>query len=170
MDDLAGKLLAQAEHSPLKRGLLNKLLARTIPFNRPHKLDIKVVSTQKVQVRLPYRKSNLNHVRGLHACGLATAAEYTSGLLLLRRLGTDRYRIIMKSLNVEYMYQGKSDATANFELSDAEFEEAIIKPLGGSESVLFDAIVDVHDEQQNLLCTATITWQIKPWKLVKTKT
>ncbi|MCB0344447.1 MAG: DUF4442 domain-containing protein [Bdellovibrionales bacterium] len=169
MNQQLTKFLAEAEHSPFKRGLLNKILAHTIPFNKPHSLDIKEISPSTVKVKLPYKKSNLNHVRGLHACGLATAAEYTSGLLLLRRLGSEDYRLIMKSLSVDYVYQGKSDATASFKLSDAEYAEKISLPLESDESVLFDAVVEVHDAQQNLLCTATITWQIKPWRLVKTK-
>lgn len=162
-------LFEKAELSAAARKVLDIALSRTIPFNRPHKVAIETLTPTRAEVRLPHRRGNCNHVGGLHACALAMAAEYCSGLLLLRRLGAEDYRLIMKSLAVEYLYQGKSDARAVFELGDEQFRAHIAEPLEKDEPVIFDAAVKVEDAQRNLLCKATIVWQIKPWRLVRSR-
>jgi hypothetical protein len=145
------KLLEKAKASKFGMWKLNFLLQRFIPFNRPHGLEVLCVEQNMVQVKMPYQSSNLNHIKGLHACGLATAAEYSSGLLLLSRLGMKNYRIIMESIEVKYFYQGKSDAIA---INGIAYKVCTIH---------------LHDSNKNLLCTANTNWQIKSWKDVKTK-
>ena len=117
------KLIRSAQTSRFGLWKLNFLLKRLIPFNRPHGIKIIDLTANRVEVLLPMKNANLNHLKGLHACGLATAAEFSSGFLLLSRLGIENYRLIMQSLEVEYFYQGKTDARAIYELSDEELEE-----------------------------------------------
>lgn len=163
------KLLEKARKSKFGMWKLNFLLKRFIPFNKPHDLTVLCVELNKVQVKMPYRKSNLNHIKGLHACGLATAAEYSSGLLLLSRLGMKNYRIIMESIEVRYFYQGKTDAIATYELSDEDYKSTVIDPIEKDGIAYKVCEIHLHDSQQNLLCTAKTNWQIKSWKDVKTK-
>src|SRR5690606_9167838 len=112
------KLIKHAQNSKFGLWKLNFLLQRFIPFNRPHGIKIVSLNPNRVEVNIPYKKKNLNHIKGLHACGLATAAEFSSGFLLLSRLGMENYRLIMQSLEVEYFYQGKKNATAVYEISE----------------------------------------------------
>lgn len=163
------KLIEKAKVSTFSRWKLNFLLQRYIPFNRPHGLQISSISKNEVQVKIPYWRINQNHLKGLHACCLATAAEYCSGFLLLHRLGLKKYRLIMESLNVEYKYQGKSEAIARFHLEEQKFEEELLKPLEKDGLVFIKCKIEVHDVDQNLLCVATTNWQIKTWDKVKTK-
>ena len=163
------RLIESAQQSKWGKWKLNFLLKRFIPFNKPHDLTIVELSPHKVQVKLPYRKSNLNHIKGLHACGLATAAEYASGFLLLNKLGMQGYRLIMESLEVSYKYQGKSDGIATFELSDEEFQETVLTPIQQEGVVYKSCTIHVHDKEGNLLCEAKTNWQIKSWDKVKTK-
>ena len=163
------RLINQAQHSKFALWKLNFLLKRFIPFNKPHGLTVVTLLPNKVQVKMPYKKNNLNHIRGLHACGLATAAEYASGLLLLYKLGIKEYRIIMESIQVSYTYQGKSDAIATFELSDEAFKQSVVSTLEKEGKVFKSCTILVHDKEGNLLCEATTNWQIKSWKHVKTK-
>lgn len=163
------RLIDQARNSDFGRWKLNFLLQRFIPFNRPHRLKIIAHSPNEVKVKLPYRKSNLNHIRGLHACGLATAAEYASGFLLLYKLGMQEYRIIMESIQVNYKYQGKKDGIATFSISDEAFQESVLLPLQKEGIVYKPCKIEVHDIEGNLLCEATTNWQIKKWEKVKTQ-
>lgn len=162
------RLIKKAEASRFGMWKLNFLLHRFIPFNRPHNLQIVALSKQAVKVKLPYQKSNLNHLKGLHACGLATAAEYASGLLLLYNLGFKKYRLIMQSLSVTYHYQGRTNGFATFKLSDEDLKKAL-KDLEQEGKILHSCEIPVFDEEDNKLCTVTTNWQIKKWSKVKTK-
>ena len=118
---------------------------------------------------MPYRKSNFNHIRGLHACGLATVSEFATGFLLLSSLDMKKYRMIMQRLEMNYHYQGKMDAVAEFTISKEWLEEKVIKPLQAQEAVVVPCVVKIHDTKGNHLTTGTIFWQFKDWAKVKTK-
>ena len=64
---------------------LNLGLGFVIPFNRPHRIRIREVGQDFVKTVIPYRRKNFNHIKGIHACGLATAAEFASGFHLLSK-------------------------------------------------------------------------------------
>jgi|SRR5690554_2577223 len=163
------KIIKAAENSSFGLWKLNFLLKRLIPFNRPHGLKVIKVSKAEVMVSLPYQKNNLNHIKGLHACGLATAAEFSSGLLLLYNLGFQKYRLIMQSLKVDYMYQAKTTATARFELSQSDFKAQLLLPLERDGVVNYECVIFLKDSNGELLCEARTNWQIKSWEKVKTK-
>lgn len=163
------RLIKQASSSKWAMWKLNFILQRFIPFNKPHQLRVTALSKNEVKVLLPYQKKNLNHIKGLHACGLATAAEYASGLLLLYKLGMRDYRIIMESINVKYKYQGKQSGIATFKITEEEFDKNVLTPIQKEGIVYQLCKIDVHDLEGNLLCEATTNWQIKRWDKVKTK-
>ncbi len=163
-------LLAQrARTSALWRWVLNKALNRLIPFNRPHGFTIEKLDEHALQIRLPYRKKNLNHIKGLHACALSTLAEYTTGLMLVQKLDARKYRLIMKKLEMEYHYQGKTDAVACFEVNDNWLMQNVFAPLQHSESVEVVCEISLHDVRDNHLATGRVCWHIKPWQAVKTQ-
>ncbi|GIV36935.1 MAG: hypothetical protein KatS3mg032_1314 [Cyclobacteriaceae bacterium] len=162
-------LVQRARTSALWRWVLNRALHRFIPFNRPHRFTIEALGDDFVQVRLPFRKNNLNHIRGLHACALATLAEYTTGFMLVQKLNARQYRLIMKKLEMEYHYQGKSDAVARFGITHHWLQEKVMEPLRHREAVEVVCEVTLHDAQHNHLATGKVCWHIKPWQAVKTK-
>jgi acyl-coenzyme A thioesterase PaaI-like protein len=163
------QLVSRAQNSSFRLWLLNIVLLNGIPFNKPHKLRVIKVTNSEIEIRLPYRRRNLNHLKGLHACGLATLCEYAAGLLLSHRLDVSKYRMIMRSMNMQYHYQGKTDATARFGISEEWLKEKILDPLQNSDSVFVLCEVQAHDTQGNLLCTGTTEWQVKNWTKVKVK-
>ena len=77
------KLIKKAQHSRFYRGVLNRMLDRLIPFNKPHGFKVLAISDHEVTTLIPYKKKNFNHIRGLHATALATLSEFTTGLMLL---------------------------------------------------------------------------------------
>jgi len=163
------RALDEARGSAWALKKLNFALGLGIPFNRPPAIRIHKVEADAVVTVIPHKWRNMNHIKGTHACGLATAAEFCSGLMLLRKLNPASYRLIMQKLEVEYHYQAKADAFARFELSEVTSQDLIMGPLMANGVVFHTCTIPVHDVSGNLLCTARTTWQIKPWKDVRTK-
>ncbi|MEO1051666.1 MAG: DUF4442 domain-containing protein [Bacteroidota bacterium] len=163
------KILEKAKHSAFHLKLLNVGLARMIPFNKPHRFKIDNIADFSVTTSLPYRRKNLNHIRGLHACALATLSEFTTGVLLISKLDPSKFRIILQRLEVDYHYQGKMNAVASFEISEAWLKDNVYVPLESSESTIIPCEIKINDEQGNHLTTAVVHWQIKAWDKVRTK-
>ena len=161
-------LIKKAQDSKRYLKILNISLSRIIPFNKPHRIKVTEIGDGHIITTLPYRKSNFNHIRGLHACGLATLAEFTTGMSLLRKLDTKKYRLIMKQIQVQYHFQGKFDAYAKFEADDDWVKNNVITLLENQEKIDVPVTIEVKDAKDNLLATADIIWQVKDWEKVKT--
>jgi acyl-coenzyme A thioesterase PaaI-like protein len=162
-------LLKKAQASPFRLWILNKALAFAIPFNKPHRFRIRKVSETDIEILLPYRRRNLNHIKGLHACGLATLSEFTAGLLLAYRLDPSKYRTVLRTINMQYHYQGKMDALATFSISEAWLREKVLEPLKKEDAVYVLCEVKTYDVKGNHLCTGTTEWQVKNWSKVNLK-
>ena len=168
MNKLQAKV-AKARDSKFHLWLLNIGLLQTVPFNKPHELKLTHIGEDELTVTAKNIRLNQNHIKGIHACLLATLCEYVSGLSLLLRLDPKEYRIILKNIHMTYHYQAKKDVSAVFKLSKQQFESEIIEPLKNTEAILKEFSVDVFDDDGNHICTGLINWQIKAWKNVKTK-
>lgn len=162
-------VVQRARTSPFHRRVLNWSLDRMIPFNKPHGLRVVEIGEHYLKTRVPFSRRNLNHIRGLHACALATVSEFTTGFLLVTKLDASRYRLIMKQLEMHYHYQGKMDAIAEFHANEAWLTTNIFQPLQSQDSVVVKCDVKIHDVQGNHLTTGFVHWQIKNWDKVKTK-
>lgn len=145
------------------------MLLKTVPFNKPHGLRVLKIGDEEITIAAENKRYNQNHIKGIHACLLATLCEYSAGLSLLIHLSPAEYRIILKNINMTYHYQAKKDVHVNFKLSKQEVETNFKIPLQTQEAIFHQFTVDVHDVDKNHICTGLITWQIKAWKDVKMK-
>jgi len=168
MDKLNG-LVQKAGRSAFYLWLLNVALLRTVPFNKPHRLKVTKIGNDEVAITARNIRPNRNHIRGIHACVLATLCEYVSGLSLLLHLSPREYRIILKSIHMTYHFQAKSDTTVTFRLSRQQVEAMVLKPLESQEALFHEFTVEAYDADRNHICTGLINWQIKSWKNVKMK-
>lgn len=148
---------------------LNAMLGWAIPFNKPHGIKIHTLEDFELSAIIPYKRKNFNHIKGIHACGLATCSEFASGFLLMTNLNFKKYRLIMEKIEMNYHYQAKSTSFAKIELSENWFNDEIIIPLKSVEKITVMNTVNTFDSDNNHICTATVTWQIKNWSKVKTK-
>jgi hypothetical protein len=162
-------ILNKAKTSGFYLKLLNWGLFRTIPFNAPHGFRVLEIKDWEIKTVLPYIRKNLNHISGIHACALATISEFTTGLLLIAKLPSSKYRLILKRLEMEYHYQGKMEAYGTFAISADWIKDNITTPLQTQDSVLVPCEVKIHDRKGNHLTTGKVYWQIKDWTKVKTK-
>lgn len=140
-----------------------------IPFNRPHGFRVTPLKEGGVSVRVPFWRINRNHVNGVHACALATAAEMASGLGLLEQLDPKEYRLILRTLRMDYHYQGKEAVTARSQPLAEDMVSKVIGSLGDAGVVDHTDVVELHDGSGNHIATGTATWQIKAWDKVRTK-
>ena len=148
---------------------LNFGLGFIIPFNKPHRIKIIEIQDDFVKTRIPYRRKNFNHIKGIHACGIGTAAEFASGFFLLSKLGSKKYRLIMESLEMKYHYQAKTDVVATFTANETWLNSSIFMPLESADTVLVRCEIMLHDVTNNHVATGYTNWQIKEWSKVKTK-
>jgi len=140
-----------------------------IPFNKPHGFRITKLGEQSIETYLPYKNLNLNHIKGIHACALATLSEFTTGALLLTGLPANKYRLILKTLHIDYHFQAKMAVKAKFGISEEWINEKIISPLSQSDSVVVPCEVEIFDLEDNHISTASVEWQLKEWAKVRTK-
>lgn len=160
------QLLNWCRGSSLKRWMMNHILWYVVPFNRPHAIKVTAVTEDGVQLKLPLIRKNCNHLKTLHACALATACEYATGLHLIRFLHTKEYRIILVEIRMEYLKQGRSDGYINFTADNNAIKE--ITTMLQKESALIRTFeTGVVNNKGELLCRGFITWQIKKWTAVK---
>lgn len=144
--------------TPLNLWILNKLLRRAIPFNIPHGLDIKSLHKNKVEVDLPYKHYNWNHLKGQHACAIATVGEYCAGLNLILHFNPTQYRYLLMELKITYHKQGKSRLTGISQYSQNLEAQEILTPI---------MISDIYNDKQELVAQVESKWQIKKWDLLK---
>lgn len=163
------KFLQKARTSSFYRWLLNRSLDQMIPFNKPHGFAVVELDDYRLRTKLPYKKRNFNHIRGLHACALATISEFTTGFLLVSKLDPKKFRLIMQRLEMNYHYQGKMDAFAEFSISSQWMDDNIFTPLKTQDAVVVPCEIKIHDAKGNHLTTGHVFWQIKDWNKVKTK-
>ncbi len=167
--DLLAPLTARAAESAFWLRVLNLVLGRVIPFNRPHGFGIEMIGEEFVRTKSRYRKANFNHIRGIHACAIATIAEFSSGFLLLTRLDPARYRLIMSKLEVEYHYQAKEDIVSESRFDHERMLAEVIEPLKSEEMVTVTMESRIFDSSGHDIALAHTTWQIKRWDRVRTK-
>ena len=123
-----------------------------------------------LKILLPYKRKNLNHLRGIHACALATLSEFTAGITLAKMSGTDAFRLLMKDLSMTYHYQAKEDVIAELHFPSSDFQKQVKTPLESQDAVFIEMKVEIFDVKKNHISTGKVNWQIKKWDKVKTKT
>jgi acyl-coenzyme A thioesterase PaaI-like protein len=163
------RLIVKARKSTGWLWFLNVMMRWIVPFNRPHGFSIIELGEERVRTGADYRRSNHNHIHGIHACAIATVAEFSAGLLLLSRLEPARYRLIMSKLDVDYIYQAKQRIVADTNLSSQVLQDTVLQPLQTQESCSIVMETYVSDKVGNQVAIAHTTWQIKRWDKVRTK-
>lgn len=164
------KLIKNARNSDRWLMVLNRMMRLLIPFNGPHGVKILEMGFNRVRTTAPYQRKNYNHVRGVHACAIATIGEFSAGLLLISQLDPTRYRLIMSSLQVDYLYQAKQDIIAETKLDEAELENDILNPLEEKSTTYKTLDTLVTNGNGRKIAKITTRWQIKAWDKVRTRT
>lgn len=158
----------QASQSPFKLWFLNRVLKRLIPFNAPHGICVEAITPDAVITTAPYKRCNWNHIKGIHACCMATMGEFSAGLQLLRCFNAKTYRLIMAKMEVTYHYQGKKRLYAKTVLDQSQVQAAQID-LEKEDKALLTIETAITNSDDQAVATVRTTWQIKDWQAVCTK-
>ncbi len=148
--------------------VLNQTLAFTVPFNRPHGFRLLHLGENSVQTTASNRRANRNHIKGIHACAIATVAEFSSGFLLLMNLDPRSYRLIMSRIEVDYRYQAKQQIIATSKITADYLTHQVVEPLQNQDAVTIRMASEVNDISGNEIAAAYTTWQVKRWDRVRT--
>jgi acyl-coenzyme A thioesterase PaaI-like protein len=102
----------------------------------------------------------LNHLNTVHACALATAAEYASGLCVLSALGVGGMRLIMSDLHMTYVRRAESACLATAVLPEDQLATLTseLTREGRASLVLHSKVADASGV---LVAEAQITWHVK---------
>lgn len=141
-------------------GIVSRLMQEVIPFNRPHRIAIASLTEDTCTARLPFRRRNLNHLGTMHACALATVAEYASGLCVLSVLGVGNHRLIMSNLSVAYVRRAQSACLATATLDEGT-RAWLVRELNEFGKAQFDLVSHVTDADGEEVAVATMTWHVK---------
>jgi acyl-coenzyme A thioesterase PaaI-like protein len=157
------------KRSESKSGLvaIEKVFAIGIPFNKPHGIRFISLSSYESEMLMKNKRINHNHLGGIHACAIATVGEFSAGLLLCKNFEMSSFRVIMKTINVEYTAQARKSIKAH-----ARVEAVLLDDLkkrivldGQAEVDLKTYIEDIDGKK---IAVVTTEWQIKNWKNIKT--
>lgn len=162
---LFSAVLRRADGSAWQRFLLGLLLRLVVPFNRSLRPRVRAVSARKVEIEVPYRKAALNHVGGMHACALATAAEITTGVLLLVHLDPAEFRILMTSMEIVYHVQARSAVRASANIDEESGLSAVVEEALSQGTAHCTLTSQVYDNENRLVCEGIFDWHIKRWNI-----
>lgn len=155
--------------NPLKRGLLQRVFNQGIPFNLPHGFKFLKIEDHEAILELPFKRKNKNHLGGVHACAMATLGEYPAGLLLIKNLGSKKYRVILKSLNVEYSKQGRESLLGKATISDSQIDSAKAELEKDGKALIEVKTEILAKSDQDIVAEVTTLWQLKTWESVTLK-
>lgn len=167
---MAGKFLKYAisKAQSGKPWLFGRIMQEVIPFNRPHRISVLEVSAKGCKVFLPDRRRNRNHLGTMHACAIATAAEYVSGLNVVEACDMSEFRLIMSKIVVDYIRRPNGSCIAESSLSKSDLN-LINKRLDAEGVAKFSMLSTVTDSKNETVAKATIHWQVKSWEKVHVK-
>lgn len=154
--------------SSIEMIVLDKVLKFMIPFNSPHGFKLLALNDEEIKIRLPYKNKNLNHLKGIHACAIATVGEFCAGMSLIRSFPMSKYRPILAKLEAEYLYQGKTDLIGSIKIVPDKIL-AVKDEIETAGKSLIELETVLTDKNQNVVAKVRTTWQIKSWDKVKTK-
>ncbi|MGC4121789.1 MAG: DUF4442 domain-containing protein [Myxococcales bacterium] len=150
------------------RKLVGAFLRVASPFNSPLRADVQVWEPGLCRIRVPNRRPLHNHLRGIHACALATAGETPAGLLLLRTFPFSRYRLILKDLSIHYERQARTALVAEADLH-ADERQRIEAGLAAGDAQLVTLETRIDEPAGPRLATVRTTWQVKAWDQVRSR-
>ncbi len=123
-------------------------------------------SLPRATVVLPNRRRVQNHLGGVHACGIALAAESASGCVFGMNLAPSQLPLL-KSMAVAYRKRSMGDLVAVATLTPEQRELMATQPRG--EVTVAVAVTDSISNANPVECTMVWAWVPRPDKSAPAK-
>lgn len=148
---------------------LNAVFRSILPFNVPHGIRVRSFSEREVRVALPDKRANRNHLKGMHACAIATACEFCSGLAVLAQFEMQSYRLIMHRLEVDYTRRPAKGTCEARAVIPEGFKDEVLGLIEASAdgAARFVMPSTLYDMQGEAVAHAVVHWHVKAWNAVK---
>ena len=106
---------------------------------------------KSIEVTMPDRRSNRNHLSSLHAMALAHLGEFTCGALLLYAVMPKGYRTILTKYQIEYLAKARGKVTGRARLA---------LPKGELDKKNIAVKAEITDRSGQVVAKVTTTWRV----------
>lgn len=123
--------LAKFDRLPpsLRPWLVSYMLGKIVPLVGTAGLRFDEVSARRVVVSLRNRRRVQNHIKGVHAAGMALLAETATGFAVGMHLPDDKLPLI-KTLKVDYLKRSQGDMSATAQLRPEQIQQILTQDKG----------------------------------------
>lgn len=149
-----------------KPNRFSRIMQELVPFNRAHRISVTKISPNGCEVSIPYRRRNLNHLGTMHACAIAAAGEYVSGLNVIEAFDISEFRLILSRLEVDYIRRPIGSCKAKSSWPD-ELLDKLKTSLNSEGVATFVLTAKLMDSKSEHVATTTSHWQVKSWDKVR---
>lgn len=153
------RMIAKLEKLPraLRYILISKIFGRVVPLIGTAGIVYEELSPERVTVSLRNRRPVQNHIKGIHAAGMALLAETATGFVVGMNLPDDKIPVI-KTLHVDYLKRAQGHMRASAWLTQEQIELIKSAPKGEVK-----VAVTVTDEsgQEPIRCEMIWAWVAK---------
>jgi acyl-coenzyme A thioesterase PaaI-like protein len=144
----------------MRPGVVSFLLGRIVPMVGTAKLHFDEVSSQRVVVSIRNRRRVQNHIKGVHAAGMALLAETATGFCVGMNLPDDKLPLI-KTLHVDYLKRAQGDMKAVAQLTPEQIEQILTLDKG---EVTVPVTITDESGQEPISCQMVWAWVPKQRK------
>lgn len=153
------RVIAKFEFLPpaLRSTVVSKIFGRVVPLVGTAGLRYEELTPERVVVSIRNRRPVQNHIKGVHAAGMALLAETATGFVVAMNLPDDKLPLI-KSLKVEYLKRTQGDMRAVATLTPEQVELVRTSPKG---EVTVPVVVTDESGQEPVRCEMIWAWVSK---------
>jgi acyl-coenzyme A thioesterase PaaI-like protein len=144
----------------MRPGVVSFLLGKIVPMVGTARLHFDEVSSQRVVVSIRNRRRVQNHIKGVHAAGMALLAETATGFCVGMNLPDDKLPLI-KTLHVDYLKRAQGDMKAVAQLTPEQIEQILTLDKG---EVTVPVTITDESGQEPISCQMVWAWVPKQRK------
>ena len=145
------------------------LLSWISPFNARLKATMIAWDDGTCVIGVKRRRGVRNHVGSIHAGALFTLGETCAGLVIVRNFPFGQYRPLMSDVKVNYSKQARGDVVGKCTIAP-DVIARMKEDVAGGEVPFVDVLTEISNQDGEIICTVTTTWQVKLWGLVRKPT
>ncbi len=151
-----GRVVSKFEFLPpnLRSTVISKIFGRVVPLVGTAGLRYEELTPERVVVSIRNRRPVQNHIKGVHAAGMALLAETATGFVVGMNLPDDKLPLI-KTLKVDYLKRTQGDMRAVATLTPEQVAMIRTTPKG---EVLVPVVVTDESGQEPIRCEMLWAW------------